>query len=528
MTTLLRRAGRLLLAAPLLLGLAGPAHGQQPALRRLYPAAAPDQDSLLRLGGTLVLEARDLPPVPLAGLTLYLNGLPLRGLAPLAAYTVADSTATLAAQAAAPVATAAPAGSWPDSAATHSPATAAVPAPSVLTRVVFALRREAAPTAWALADGSPWQPAHPVRLGLGSATRQLLELAPGPAGAVQLAPAWGWLAGPALVALAGLLLLIAAGRSWLLRAPAPLAYDTDGYRLPVAEAAPPYSLARTQLAWWSFLVLGGGLLNGCLTGGLPTLPIGTLALLGASAGTAALAALASARPATPTGEPARSRGWLADLLCDERGLAIHRLQLVVTALAVGGSLVSALYATGGLPDWLPGPAILLACSGLAYVAPKWQVGRTAARLAPAADAAETVATAPAEPAAWATLPSLVSAAPAGPAAAPFAPVAPVVASPLPEPQVQAPLPPAAQARSQPVPAAAAAPAAVPPAVELPQLVAPAVIEAAPPVLFETKSRADLATGEVLYHEEDDMGPSEEDDMGLPEEEPDYLRQPGVG
>lgn len=527
MTTFLRRAGRSLLASSLLLGLPDAAAGQQPALRRLYPAAAPGQDSLLRLGGTLLLEARDLPPVPLAGLTLYLNGLPLRGLVPLAAYTVVDT----AAQPTAPPATAAPAGSWPDSAATHPPAAVAAPTPRVLTRVVFALRPEAAAAPWALADGSPWQPAHPVRLGLGSASQQWLELAPGPAGTVQLAPAQGWLAGPVLVAVTGLLLLIAAGRSWLLRAPVPLAYAADGGQLPVAEAAPPYSLARAQLAWWSFLGLGGALLNGCLTGGLPALPAGTLALLGVSAGTAALAALAPARPAPPGHEPAQSRGWLADLLSDGRGLALYRVQFVVTTLAVGGSLVGTLYATGGLPDWSPGPAILLAFSSLAYLAPKWRVDQPPLGLVPAGNAAEVVASAPAEPDAWEAAFPLASAAPMGLVAPPPAPVAspaPVeraAASYAPQPQFQPARP---QPRPTPTAASGAAPAPAALAAAGPlQPVALTVAEAPSAVAFETKSRADLATGEVLYHEEDDMGPPE-DDMGLPEDETAYLHPPGVG
>ncbi len=523
MNTLLRLAGRCALAGSLLLGLADAAAGQQPALRRVYPAAASDQDSLLRLGGTLTLEARDLPPAAASSLTLYLNGLPLPGLAPLAVYTLLDTTSAQP-PATVPAATAAPAGSWSDSTTTSPPTVAATAlTPSVLTRVVFALRREAAPAAWALADGSPWQPAHPVRLGLGSATRQLLELSPGRSGPVQLAPAWGWPAGPALVALAGLLLVVAAARSWLLRVPVAASYDADGYRLPVAEAAPPYSLARTQLAWWCFLGLGGSLLAGCLTGGQPVLPAGTLALLGVSAGTAALAALAPTRPAAPGNEAVQSRGWLADLLSDERGLSIYRLQFVVVTLAVGGFFASELYATGGLPTWPPGPAILLAISGLAYVAPKWQVERAKEQVAAVPEPAALAPAAP--PVVAVSFPAEAAAAlPATPA--PPAPVAPlpapaggVAASPPPQSQAQPASPPLPPEPARPAPASAPAPVAEP-AAEPPPAAAPVTADAPPPE-FGSKSQADLATGEVLYHEEDDMGPPEEEEI-------DYLRQPGLG
>lgn len=486
-----------LLAGGLLLGPAAPAQAQQPPQLRPTLRLAPGQDSLLRLGGLLTLEARGLPPdLNAQHLTLYLNGLPLRGLAPLAAYARPDSGASPR-----PAPELAPS-SWPDSAAGAAPlAGLAPPALAALagrgpTRVVFALRRAAAPAAWALADGPPWQPGHPVRLGLGTAHRLLAEVQAGRAGAAQLAPAEGWGAGLIAVLLAGGLLLVAAARSRLLRAPVAATLDADGQPLPVVEAAPPYSLARVQLAWWSALVLGGGLVSAGVTGALPALPATTLGLLGVSVGAVVLAALAPVRPPEPGDGPSpASQGWLADLLCDEHGLAIHRLQFVLTSLVVGSCLGYAVYSTGVLPTWPPKVALLLALSALAYVGPKWRRTGLAA-LAPAPPASPLYV-------AW-------------PAAGPVGPGAPAEL-----------LPPAAafaaatHPDATPALAATAPPAAPPPAPVIAPLVAAAPVVAAavplavavptPEVEAPSRSRADLTTGEVLHHEEDDMGPLDEED-----------------
>lgn len=70
-----------------------------------------------------------------------------------------------------------------------------------------------------------------------------------------------------------------------------LARRSDLLRDPVtapAGARPPYSLARTQAAWWFFLALASYLLIGMVTGDFSTSITGTtLILLGISAGTAA-------------------------------------------------------------------------------------------------------------------------------------------------------------------------------------------------------------------------------------------------
>ena len=551
MRILLRNSRNVLVAGGLLLGLTGAAQAQA-TIRRVYPTNSAGRDSLLQLGSTITLDVSGLRvgaggALPARDLTLYLNEIPLRGLAPLAISTVADATAP-ASLPPGPASLAASADSAGGNWTAAAPASASTPNTNVLTRVVFVLRHDAAPGYWTLADGPPWQAAHAVRLGLGSPNQLLTAPNAGRAGTVQLAPAPGWPIGLALTGLAGILLLVAAARSWLLRAPVTDATDADGYPLSVADAAPPYSLARVQLAWWSFLVLGGGLVSGSVMGTLPALPPATLALLGVSMGTAALAGLAPTRPDHAPDQPPQTRGWLPDLLCDVRGLAMHRLQFVLVSLGVGSALVWTVYATGVLPGWPLAPAWLLAFSSLAYLGPKWR----RASLVPATSPTP-VPTAVAWP-----VPGPGWPAPSGPPApafgssatpAPATPAWPAAGTePTPDNRAAAPAPmPASQPVSlvsaAPLPTEPVRPPEPAPAISSPPLVAapvsavalvPVAVVAATPLTapgpeadFATRSRADLATGEVLYHEEDDMGPLEEDDMG-PLEENEYSGWPVGG
>lgn len=544
MHLLLRNTRNLLGAGGLFLALSGTAQGQ-PTLRRVYPTtAAFAHDSLLTLGSAITLEVSDLrvgagSRFMARDLTLYLNGIPLRGLAPLAVYTLPAAPAPAASHIAPALVVAGTDSTRTDNepAATAQvrpaiPSDSSAQAAHTLTKVVFALRRDMAPHYWALADGPPWQTAHSVQFGLGLDNHLFAQPQAGRVGIVQLASAQGWLVGLVLAGLAGILLLVAAARSWLLRTPPAEATDADGYPLTVAEAAPPYSLGRVQLAWWGFLVLGGGLVSGGVTGTLPILPVATLALLGVSVGTALLAGLSSARPGREPFSPRQSRGWLADLLCDERGLAIYRLQFVLASLAIGGGLVWTVYTTGVLPAWPLGTAWLLAFSGVAYLSPKWQQFFSVRAASPAAVPVPPAPAWPAyaEPQAPATSnrPSSAPVLMGWPTQA--AEATPAYPAPLGVPKLSdspAPAvwlhPTALPAELVSVPGPPLAPTPTPEPAVLPTVAAPfAAVDA-----LATQSLADPETGHVLYHEEDDMGPLEDDMITLEEDDVEALEEDGT-
>ena len=99
-----------------------------------------------------------------------------------------------------------------------------------------------------------------------------------------------------------------------------LALRSDVLRDPVTApvgARPPYSLARTQAAWWFFLILASYLLIGMVTGDFSTSITGTtLILLGISAGTAAGSAFIDASKTSRVShaqDAARATAMYADL-----------------------------------------------------------------------------------------------------------------------------------------------------------------------------------------------------------------------
>jgi hypothetical protein len=145
-----------------------------------------------------------------------------------------------------------------------------------------------------------------------------------------------------------------------------------------AGSSPPYSLARTQMAWWFVLIIVAYILIWTFTGERDTIPVSLLALLGISAATALSSAVidnggekrnAAAtedlqtqkeklEATVPLGDPARpavderiadietniaarnqpktKTSFVMDLLTDENGqIALHRYQIIGWTLVLG-------------------------------------------------------------------------------------------------------------------------------------------------------------------------------------------------
>lgn len=100
----------------------------------------------------------------------------------------------------------------------------------------------------------------------------------------------------------------------------------------------PYSLARTQMAFWFFLVITAFVLIWMIIGDTDTITPGVLVLIGISAGTALGATAIDSGKRKTTPEPARgeeSRGFLNDILSDGTGVSFHRFQIVVWTIVLG-------------------------------------------------------------------------------------------------------------------------------------------------------------------------------------------------
>ena len=125
-----------------------------------------------------------------------------------------------------------------------------------------------------------------------------------------------------------------------------------------ANGKRPYSFARTQLTWWTFLVLSTFISVVLLSGKIPTLDQSTLILLGIGSLTTISArvidindiqnntnqvATANATPATDgtvTQVPVLAQSictgnFLTDILSDKNGVSIHRFQAFMFNLVFG-------------------------------------------------------------------------------------------------------------------------------------------------------------------------------------------------
>ena len=121
----------------------------------------------------------------------------------------------------------------------------------------------------------------------------------------------------------------------------------------------PYSLARVQMAWWFFLVLGGYMFITLLTGDAVAIPGAVLGLIGISSVTFLSAQLietsnkATTRTASesaPETEVA-SQGFLLDVLSNEQGVALHRFQMFVFTVVFGLYFVMKVLGDLVMPDF---------------------------------------------------------------------------------------------------------------------------------------------------------------------------------
>jgi hypothetical protein len=168
------------------------------------------------------------------------------------------------------------------------------------------------------------------------------------------------------------------------------------------ERRKPYSLARTQMAIWFFLIFSAYIVIWLVTGDLNTITQSLLGLMGISAGTAlggavidnqkrdaaagqlarlnpanpepasaASAPAGTATPVSPLADPARqlqdrldpgvSQGFLRDILGDGDGLSLHRFQILAWTVALAVIFVSAAYNTLRMPEF---SATLLGLMGI--------------------------------------------------------------------------------------------------------------------------------------------------------------------
>lgn len=501
----------------------------RPIIRNIHATADAGQDSLFKLGSTITLEVDGLgrwlhdeeealvkrgmsaerAHAKTRQMVLYIDDTPLRNMPPLAVYLAGTDSKTIGSRhrAAAYL-------TDDDTLSTSLAPDAvgqAVSEDSVLSdlnaaydKVLFKLDRTPANLQyWDIVYGSPWKFTHPGKIGLGYDDQVFTELYPGPDRTVHfqlVSPAAVWVAGFGVFFLA-LGIITLAHRSALLRSGKEGEISSAG--VPLDAMQRPYSLAKTQLAWWTFIIMGSYLVIYCVTGEMTNISMTTLSLLGISAGTAGLSGLIGSpgdvgKPLP--GGPVVSQSWLTDILSDSNGVSINRLQKVVITLLLGYFFVRTVYKTVAMPEWNNNETLLLAISSATYLGLKWQDNKTESAVTnalsaltsstnPAAVTTTTVTTP------VATVSTTAPAADYGTAAS----AAPYVA-PGPDPAAAYVDPSAAPLTVTTSTAGTGTVTTVVPAA--PVVVASPVAAA----VAAGESVADPVTGEVLHRQEDDMGP----------------------
>jgi len=108
-----------------------------------------------------------------------------------------------------------------------------------------------------------------------------------------------------------------------------------------------YSLARTQMALWTFLVAGALVFIFLVTWNENTITSGVLVLIGISSGTTLLAATADGTSPAPQA----TQGFFTDLLTDGTGPSFHRYQMVLFTVILAVIFVVKVATNLGMPEF---------------------------------------------------------------------------------------------------------------------------------------------------------------------------------
>lgn len=132
----------------------------------------------------------------------------------------------------------------------------------------------------------------------------------------------------------------------------------------------PYSLGRTQLAFWSVIVALSYIFIALVTGELAPLSTSTLVLLGVSGVTTATATLIDNNDKLNNKnrhqDDEKSSGLLTDLLSDNNGISIHRFQMLVFNIILGVFFIKQVLTQLNMPEFDNNMLLLLGISNGTY------------------------------------------------------------------------------------------------------------------------------------------------------------------
>jgi hypothetical protein len=142
----------------------------------------------------------------------------------------------------------------------------------------------------------------------------------------------------------------------------------DDSTLPPAER--PYSLGRSQLAFWTFIISVSYIFIALVTGELAPLSTSTLILLGISGLTTAVAGTIDNSDKqnnnTRQQDVYKTDSFVNDILSDPKGVSVHRLQMVIFTLILGLFFIRQVFTTLQMPDFDNNLLTLMGLSSITY------------------------------------------------------------------------------------------------------------------------------------------------------------------
>lgn len=136
----------------------------------------------------------------------------------------------------------------------------------------------------------------------------------------------------------------------------------------------PYSFARTQLLWWSLIILSLFSLSYGENSQIPELNSSTLILLGISLVTVAAARIIDNNDANNYlvrhQDIEESKGFIIDILSDENGISIHRFQALLFNIIFGIIFIHHFFISNAFVEFNSTELGLMGISSAAYIGMK--------------------------------------------------------------------------------------------------------------------------------------------------------------
>jgi len=137
---------------------------------------------------------------------------------------------------------------------------------------------------------------------------------------------------------------------------------------PVAPKRKPYSLARSQMALWFFLIMGAFMLLWTMTGRTDTIQISLVALMGISAATGLGALMIDNNDSNTAAAAAySSEGFFRDILSNNGSISLHRFQIFGWTLVLGIVFIVSVFRNLAMPEFNSTLLILMGVSSGTYL-----------------------------------------------------------------------------------------------------------------------------------------------------------------